>query len=137
VLLPAVVRWLGLAQTQADEHLREHEAELVARWDALKVTEGRLDALAANAAVSPEVLAALRAHHDYRVRRLPKTITDGIENAATTAELRGGLIAAERDYIFRLLQDGKITDESRRRIERELDLEEAIIANKKAGSQPL
>jgi hypothetical protein len=35
------------------------------------------------------------------------------------------------------LQDGKITDESRRRLERELDLEEAIIANKKAGAQPL
>jgi Na+/H+ antiporter len=137
LLLPAVVRWLGLAQTRADEHLREHEAELAARWDALKVAESRLDALAADAGVPPEVLTTLRAHHDYRVRRLPRTITDGVENAAMTADLRADLIAAERDYIFRLLRDGKITDESRRRIERELDLEEAIIANKKAGAQPL
>jgi Na+/H+ antiporter len=137
LLLPAVVRWLGLAQTRADEHLREHEAELAARWDALKVAESRLDALAADTGVPPEVLTTLRAHHDYRVRRLPRTITDGVENAAMTADLRADLIAAERDYIFRLLQDGKITDESRRRIERELDLEEAIIANKKAGTQPL
>ena len=137
LMLPSVVRWLGLAQTRVDEHQREHEAELAARWDALKVAESRLDALAADAAVPPEVLTTLRAHHDYRVRRLPRTITDGIENAAMTAELRAELITAERDYIYRLLQDGKITDESRRRLERELDLEEAIIANKKAGAQPL
>ena len=45
------------------------------------------------------------------------------------------LIAAERDYIYRLLQDGKITDEARRRIERELDLEEASVACKREGGQ--
>jgi len=43
------------------------------------------------------------------------------------------LIAAEREYIFRLLRDGQITDEARRRIERELDLEEAGIASKNEG----
>ena len=126
-----------MAQTRADEHLHEHKAELAARWDALKVAESRLDALAADPSVPSDVLMTLRVHHDYRVRRLPKTVTDGVENAARTAELRSDLIAAERDYIYRLLQDGKITDESRRRIERELDLEEAIIANKKTGAQPL
>jgi Na+/H+ antiporter len=135
--LPMVVRWLGLAQTRADEHQREHEAELAARWEALKVAEGRLDALAADSAIPSEVLATLRTHHDYRVRRLPRTISDGIENAAMTANLRADLITAEREYIYRLLQDGKITDEARRRLERELDLEEAIIANKTAGAQPL
>ena len=46
-------------------------------------------------------------------------------------ELRAELIAAEREYIYRLLRDGKITDEARRRIERELDLEEASIALKR------
>ena len=45
------------------------------------------------------------------------------------------LIAAEREYIYRLLQDGKITDEARRRIERELDLEEASVACKKEGGE--
>lgn len=137
LMLPTVVRWLGLAQTRADEHEREHEAELAARWEALRVAEGRLDALAANADVPAEVLATLRTHHDYRVRRLPRTISDGVENAAMTASLRADLITAEREYIYQLLQDGKITDESRRRLERELDLEEAIIANKTTGAQPL
>ena len=47
---------------------------------------------------------------------------------AVACELRTDLIAAEREYIYRLLQEGQITDEARRRIERELDLEEASIA---------
>ena len=40
------------------------------------------------------------------------------------------LIATEREFIYRLLRDGKITDEARRRIEYELDLEEASLANR-------
>jgi CPA1 family monovalent cation:H+ antiporter len=56
-----------------------------------------------------------------------------MEAAAATADLRTELIEAERAYIYRLLQNGRITDESRRRIERELDLEEASIACKKEG----
>jgi hypothetical protein len=40
------------------------------------------------------------------------------------------LIAAERKFIHVLLRDGKITDEIRRRIERDLDLEEASLANR-------
>ena len=45
------------------------------------------------------------------------------ESVGAAAELRAELIAAEREYIYRLLQEGQITDEARRRIERELDLE--------------
>jgi len=46
---------------------------------------------------------------------------------------RNGLIVVEREYIYRQLREGKITDEARRRIERELDLEDASIAYKKEG----
>jgi CPA1 family monovalent cation:H+ antiporter len=45
----------------------------------------------------------------------------------TVDELRRELIAVEREYIYRLLRNGKITDEIRRRMERDLDLEEAGI----------
>jgi hypothetical protein len=51
--------------------------------------------------------------------------------AAAQAEVGGTLIAAEREYIYRLFREGKITDEARRRIEREL--EEASIACKNEG----
>ena len=47
-----------------------------------------------------------------------------------TAKVKAELIEAERDFIYQLLRDGKITDEARRRIEYELDLEEAGVANR-------
>jgi monovalent cation/hydrogen antiporter len=47
---------------------------------------------------------------------------------AAEADLRAELIAAEREHIYRLLQAGQLTDEARRRIERDLDLEEASLA---------
>ena len=75
----------------------------------------------------------MRARHEYRMARLPKDLADETKASAAAADLRTELIEAERAYIYRLLQGGRITDESRRRIERELDLEEASIACKKEG----
>jgi hypothetical protein len=43
------------------------------------------------------------------------------------------LIATEREFLYQLLRDGKLTDEARRRIERELDLEEESIACHREG----
>jgi CPA1 family monovalent cation:H+ antiporter len=73
------------------------------------------------------------------VRRLPRTISDGVENARRTADLRLQLINNEREYLYDQLRQGRITDEARRRLERELDLEEAIILNRRGGpdSAPL
>jgi monovalent cation/hydrogen antiporter len=78
-------------------------------------------------------IAVLRARHDFRSGRLPASADDVGETAAVAADLRTELITAERAYIYRMLQEGRITDEGRRRIERELDLEEASIACRKAG----
>jgi CPA1 family monovalent cation:H+ antiporter len=64
---------------------------------------------------------------------VPKDTDDGFELATATADLRQDLIALEREYIYQLLRDGRITDESRRRIERELDLEEEGIACRREG----
>jgi CPA1 family monovalent cation:H+ antiporter len=131
LLLPGVVRRLGLTRHAADEREREHKDELAARSHALDVAQSRLEKLAAEGDIAPEVLAIMRARHAYRVEHLPKDMAD--EAAAAAAELKVDLIAAEREYIYRLLQEGQITDEARRRIERELDLEEAGIACKREG----
>ncbi|MFZ2065413.1 MAG: Na+/H+ antiporter [Xanthobacteraceae bacterium] len=130
LVLPGVVRWLALPHDAEDERRRERDAEFTARIEALNVAQGRLDRLTADGQVSAEVLAILRAHHDHHVGQLPKNPTSG-EAVAAAAELRAELIAAEREYIYRLLQEGQITDEARRRIERELDLEEASLAFKR------
>jgi CPA1 family monovalent cation:H+ antiporter len=132
-LLPGVVRWLGLGSHAAEEREREHAAELAARAEALNVAQNRLDRLAAEGGIAPEVLAILRARHDDRVGRLPRSPSDGFEIASAVGDLRSDLIAAEREFIYGLLREGKITDEARRRIERELDLEEAAIACKTEG----
>ena len=131
--LPGVVRWLALPHDAEDERRREQDAEIAARLQALKVAQGRLDGLAAAGETAPEVLAILRARHDHRAGQVPSDLADGLKAVAAAAELRAELIAAEREYIYRLLQDGQITDEARRRIERELDLEEASLAFKREG----
>jgi monovalent cation/hydrogen antiporter len=136
LLLPRVVRWLDLGRDAEAERKREHEAELAARAEALNVAHARLRELADGGQISTEVHTILRARHEFRAGRLPQNGPDGHDGddaSAPAAELRTELIAIEREYIYRLLQDGKITDEGRRRIERELDLEEASIACKIEG----
>jgi len=128
--LPFVVRWLALPHDAEDERRRERDAEIAARLEALNVAQGRLDGLAADGDMPAEVLAILRARHSYRAGDVRNDGDAGLNVVATAAELRGELIAAEREFIYRLLQDGKITDEARRRIERELDLEETSLALK-------
>ena len=136
LMLPSVVRWLGLARDADTERKREHQAELAARADALKLVRDRLEKFAADGQVSPEALEILRARHEYRAGRLPKD-TETADAAAAAAELRTDLIGAEREFIYQLLRDGQITDEARRRMERELDLEEASIACRiEGGMEP-
>lgn len=125
--LPAVVRGLALPHDAEDERRRERDAELTARLEALNMAQVRLDGLAAHGKISSDVLAIMQTRHDHRAGQLPKG-ADGREAIAEAAELRAKLIAAEREYIYRLLQNGQITDEARRRIERELDLEEESLA---------
>jgi CPA1 family monovalent cation:H+ antiporter len=133
--LPLIVKWLDLDRDAAAERRREQESENAARAEALNVAHERLKQFHADGRLTPESHAVLRARHEYRAGRLPAHTPDGGDNAASTAELRMELIAAERAYIYKMLQEGRITDEGRRRIERELDLEEASIACKKDGGQ--
>jgi monovalent cation/hydrogen antiporter len=129
--LPAVVRWLGVAKDGRSEHVAEHEAEIVARREALDAALKSLDAITDDRELSDEVVKLLRARHEIRANQLPNSLDPGAHDitAAGTALTRE-LIAAERKFIHVLLRDGKITDETRRRIERDLDLEEASLSNR-------
>jgi monovalent cation/hydrogen antiporter len=136
--LPPVVRWLGVAKDGRDEHVREHESEIAARREALAAALASLDALTDDRELSDEVVKLLRARHEIRVNQLPDSLDpDAHEVSATGTELTRELISAERKFIHTLLRDGKITDESRRRIERDLDLEEASLANREYRRVPL
>src|SRR6202790_122123 len=136
--LPLVVRWLGMAQAGRSEHLAEHESELAARREALDAALKSLDAITDDRELSDEVVKLLRARHEIRANQLPASLDpDAREISAEGTELTRELIAAERKFIHLLLRDGKITDEIRRRIERDLDLEEASLANREYRKIPL
>jgi CPA1 family monovalent cation:H+ antiporter len=137
LLLPSMVRWLGLAHAGRAEQNRERQIELEVRTQALDAALARLDALAAERKLPPEALELLRARHDQRVRQLPKSTPDGVDFSHLNVDLRMDLIDTERRFLYQLLRDGKLTDESRRRIERELDLEEEMVACRKEGETPL
>ena len=137
LMLPSMVHWLGLTHEGRAEQRRERDAELAARAQALDAARDRLEAIAAERQLSGEALDLLRARHEQRMRQLPKNMDDGLELARLSNDLRIDLIDAERRFLHQLLRDGKLTDESRRRIERELDLEEESIACRKEGEAPL
>jgi hypothetical protein len=136
--LPPVVRWLGLAQAGRDEHVAEHESEITARRDALAAALTSLDAITDGREVPDDVVKLLRARHETRANQLPDSLDpDAHDVSAAGTDLTRELIAAERKFIHVLLRDGKITDEIRRRIERDLDLEEASLANREYRRTPL
>jgi Na+/H+ antiporter len=136
--LPPVVRWLGVAEAGRDEHIAEHESEIAARREALAAALKSLDAITDDRELSDEVVKLLRARHEIRANQLPDSLDpDAHDVTAAGTALTRELIATERKFIHALLRDGKITDETRRRIERDLDLEEASLSNREYRRIPL
>jgi CPA1 family monovalent cation:H+ antiporter len=136
--LPPVVRWLRIAQAGRAELVTEHGAEIAARREALDVALKSLDAITDDRELSDEVVKLLRARHETRSNQLPDSLDPETDDASAAGiELTRELIGVERKFIHVLLRDGKITDETRRRIERDLDLEEASLANREYRTIPL
>jgi CPA1 family monovalent cation:H+ antiporter len=129
--LPAVVRWLGVAQAGRSEHIAEHDTEIAARRQALAAALKSLDAIAEDHALPRDVVELLRARHEIRASQLPDSLNpDKHDISVAGTKLTRELISVERKFIHMQLRDGRITDETRRRIERDLDLEEASLANR-------
>ena len=132
--LPTIVRWLGVAQAGRSERFAELESEVAARREALDAAFKSLDRITKHREISDEVLQLLRARHEIRANQLPNSLNpDAHIASAVGGDLTRELIAAERKFIHIQLRDGKITDETRRHIERDLDLEEASLANREFG----
>jgi monovalent cation/hydrogen antiporter len=129
-ILPTVMRWLGLSDIGKAEREKEIEEELLVRVDALEEVDKRFEESAAKRGLPEDAADHIRTRNRSRKQLLPKNLTEGLEQTRRTAAAKKDLIDAERKYIFRLLREGKITDEARRRIEYELDLEEASLANR-------
>jgi monovalent cation/hydrogen antiporter len=132
LLLPVVIRLLGLAQAGHKERRAERIEENAARRQAIEAVIGRLDRLATERHLPEEVVRPLRLHHQERLKRLLRS-GDGDEAHKKPNELDSEiellLIDEEREHINQLAGGGELKDEARRRIERELDLRAARIAN--------
>jgi monovalent cation/hydrogen antiporter len=136
--LPMVVRWLGVSNAGRSELVAEHQSEIAARREALDVALRSLDAIVEKRELSEQVVTLLRARHEIRASQLPESLDpEKHDVSAAGTELTRELITAERKFIHMMLRDGKITDEARRHIERDLDLEEASLANREYRETPL
>jgi CPA1 family monovalent cation:H+ antiporter len=132
VTLPWVVRVLGMVNTGQRERFQMREEELRTRQEAIQAASNRLEALAADSSIPDDVLTRLRAHLR---QRLGQVMLRGSENPqqreriASADQLELQLIAAERDLINTEYRQGGLKDETRRRLERELDLRDAQSAS--------
>jgi Na+/H+ antiporter len=132
--LPAVIRALGLAHSGHREQVAAKTQEQGARQAAVAAAIGQLDGLISQRGLSETIAQALRARHHDRLRRLERRGQNDEESRIATDlhdEIDLLIIDAERQHINKLFRDGDLDDDSRRRIERELDLREAQLSNQK------
>jgi len=125
-LLPSLIRALGLANAGQAEAAVAKAAEVEARQQAIEAALAELDRLAAAGAPEAAVTSLYRRHRDRR-NEYAGTADTAVEGSpvAEDAELQARLITAERRAIAAAYRDNRITDDARRRIEREFDLEDA------------
>jgi Na+/H+ antiporter len=129
--LPLLLRRLGLAGAEDEEEREETEARLRAAEAAL----ARLDELADEGRLPEDTTTRMRDLYEYRRRRFAALHSeqtesgeegDGYEERSLAYQrFRRELLGAERAELLRLRSEGRISDEVRRRVERDLDLEDA------------
>ena len=132
LLLPSVICWLGLQNDGTRERKQERSNEREARRLAVQAVIEKLEEIRTERGLTKEDLRPLHIRHNDRLKHVVHQ-SDGDDGHRKTAELHDEiellLIGAEREAINKLFREGKLTDEARRKIERELDLREADLAN--------
>jgi monovalent cation/hydrogen antiporter len=130
LMLPWVIEWLGLFQAGRKEREINRAAELQARSEAVRAAAERLDQLATEQNLAADVVHAIRAQHEDRLEHVDENDNDVVRgHGQFHDQIEHLLIEAERNRVNELFRSGKLTDEARRRIERELDLRAAHLAN--------
>ncbi|HZA94564.1 MAG TPA: Na+/H+ antiporter, partial [Burkholderiaceae bacterium] len=126
-VLPWLVRKLGLTDSGSKEQLLQQQQEADARLEAARAALVRLPELSEEIKLPAEQIRQVRELLGDRVSQLEHRrdlCGQGSEVAARVDRLELALIQTEREYVNGLLRSARITDEIRRRIERELDLRE-------------
>jgi monovalent cation/hydrogen antiporter len=134
LLLPKVIRALGLAHAGHRERRDNRVQEQQARGSAIEAVIAQLEQLASDRGLSDTIVGPLRTRHVDRLRRIKHQSggdDDHLKLTEAHDQIEFLLIDAERDHINQLFREGKLKDEARRRIERELDLREADLRNQR------
>ena len=123
--LPALIHLLGVRGDGSEEN-----EELRARLTAAKAALDQLDLLAEEEWTRDETVERMRAFYDYRKRRFAaragKIEDDGYEDRSLAYQQMVQLVlAAQRQALVRLRNEGEISNETANRLIQEFDLEEA------------
>ncbi len=124
--LPAVIRLLRLE----DDAVEEGRELAQARIRAAEAALARLDELTEEDWVREDTAERVRGGYSFRQNRFSAWL-DGEDDGAIEARsldfqrLRRELLAAERAAVHQLRRTGEISDDVARRVERDLDLEDA------------
>jgi CPA1 family monovalent cation:H+ antiporter len=135
LMLPTVIRSLGLAHAGRRERHADRDEEFAARHVAIEVAIERLDQLASERQLSDDIVRPLRAHYRDRLKHVEHRSDgrgDHRKHAELNDEIEFQLIEAERQAINDRYRRGQLKDEARRRVERELDLRDALLGNIRA-----
>ena len=136
--LPWVLRRLRLDVLGRAEWRARRQSETHARVEAARTALAELDAAAKAEGIAEEVLEPWRAREALRVRQLEGE-RDGDPDRwrlATPARMRRvelALVAAQRKRLNELVRKGEVGDDIRRRIERDLDLDEERLRGNVSG----
>jgi CPA1 family monovalent cation:H+ antiporter len=126
--LPMVIRWLGLDRDGAEEARAAKQEEVRVRVLAIDTVLERLDRLVKDGELGRSAANLRQLHADRRedlIQTSDATIAG--EPSAESAKIQLALLAAERATIAAQFAAGHLSDEARRRIERELDLQDAWV----------
>jgi CPA1 family monovalent cation:H+ antiporter len=119
--LPLVVRWLRLTSDGGDD-----EEEARARTAAAEAAVGRIEQLAGEWPGHLELIDTLRGQYSHRAthNEPDKPQSEAEQELIEHRQIRRAVIEAEREAVLQMREDGAISDEAFRRVERDLDLEE-------------
>ena len=134
LMLPGVIRVLRLSHAGRKEREANRAEENQARAAAVKAAIERFDQLAAEQNLPLDVIEAIRTQHRDRLKHMddrPPIETKARTHSELHDAVERQLISAERTRINDLFREGKLKDEARRRIERELDMREAHLSNQR------
>ncbi|MDR3409213.1 MAG: Na+/H+ antiporter, partial [Methylovirgula sp.] len=134
--LPWLVRKLGLDAEGKRESAAAKDREIRARVLGVEAALTRLGALEPDG-ISAGTMRVLKNRHRDRRDTLISALKRVDGQYGDSLDVQLSLIAAERQKIAELYAEDALTDEARRRIERELDLEDARLRHAHASALPV